>query len=191
MAGTKVFESEKREFDVNLSLLNAPTGKAVIEIVGVGIDGVAFAPETIEVDVRSPYYDALLARDVRAKQLGQMVRQMSEFDQEVVYWYERARQEPEFRTYMFGKTIFASDEFGRMASVGYVDSFTFPGNAGKYMAECKAAIVRRAQHRLEIGKLQKTLGMRENATSTLRQVIAEVGEGSGIGLAAVQELRGQ
>lgn len=188
--GSMIAENKNREFDANISMLDVPTGSLIVEVVGVTDSGAMSPPEVIRVDVRSPFHDNLLVKDARRKKLQEMIAKMSEFDRNVAYWYERAKQEPAFRTVMSGKVIFSTDEFGRSASIGYVDSITVPGDAARFLAECRAAMIRRAEHRLEIGRLQKLLGNRESAISTLRQVIAETGEKSGIGLLALQELSG-
>ena len=61
---------------------------------------------------------------------------------------------------------------------------------GDYLGRCKAAIIKRAQLRLEIGRRYKELGKGDAARSSLQQAIQEAGEDSGIGTSAVQELRG-
>ena len=180
--------NDANDFTIPIPLGDAPSGDVSIVLVGVGNDGTLYAPETISVRIKNPLHDAFIARDARASKLQQMLRKMSNFDQDVAYWYERAKQEPAFKTYMTGKSIYAIDEFGRMASLGYIESITIPGDPGRYLAECKAAVVRRAQHRLEIGQIQKLLGLRDRARGTFEQVIEEVGAKSGIGLAATQEL---
>lgn len=189
MRGTMVAERDEPEFNLVVSMLDVPTGELLLEIVGVAGDGTFFAPEIKTFDVVSPFHDAMILRDSRAKTLAKLVRDMITFDQDVVYWYERARQEPSFRTFHIARTIYASDEFGRIASVGYIDSISMPGDAGRYLAECRAAIVRRAGNRYEIGMLQKSLGLKETAAANFHQVIAEVGEESGLGSLAVQELK--
>jgi ankyrin repeat protein len=188
--GAKIAENLISQQQVLISLLNVPTGKASFKVVGIGQDGSSFAAESIMIQIKNPFIDSLLVRDSRAKELQQMYKKMALYDQNVIYWYERAINEPEFHTYIFGKTFFAVDTFGRMASVGYIESLSVPGNAGKYLAECKAAVVRRSQFRLEIGQLQKKIGLLEAAKRTLEQVVFEVGSKSGIGLIAEQELRG-
>jgi hypothetical protein len=86
--------------------------------------------------------------------------------------------------------FFASDGFSRFACVSYIDSITIPGRVAEYLGNCRAAIVKRAQVRFEIGKLYKELGRRDSARTTFQQVIQEAGESSGVGSAAKQELAG-
>ena len=190
LRGTLIAESDKPSFDTQVSLLDVPSGDAQLDVVGVAADGTLYAPESRTFQVRNPVNDALIARDARGKTLQEMLSRMSWYDQQVAYWYSMAASEPAFRTFFVGRTYYTVDEFGFMACVGYLDSITVRGNAQEYLARCRAAIVERAGFRLEIGKLQKQLGLRSQAKSTLEQVVYEVGEGSGLGLAAQQELRG-
>jgi hypothetical protein len=190
LQGVKVAESTGVSLTNLLSLLDVPSGLAEIQVVGVGEDGVQFAPQTHRIKVKNPYFDALLNRDVRARSIVELTKRIEKCDEDVAYWYERAKSEPDFRTYSIGKSIFASDGMGRFISVGYLDTFSIPGDPGKYLAECRAAVVRRAGIRLELGKTQKLLGWSDKAKSTLEQVVEDAGAKSGIGQLAQQELVG-
>jgi ankyrin repeat protein len=190
LRGTLIAESDKPSFEIKVPLSDVPSGEAEMQVIGISASGALFAPEACRFKVSNPYNDSFVARDARAKKLQDMFREMSYYDQKVAYWYAKAINEPAFRTYSSGKSYYTVDEFGREASVGYVDSFTVPGNAEEYLANCKAAIMERAGFRLEIGKLQKALLLTEQAKSTFRQVAFEAGEGSGLGLAALQEMNG-
>lgn len=168
-------------------MLDVPTGVAIIEVIGEALDGSLYPPEVVRFTVVNPYLDSIAAKDARSKDLQRKIASLVEYDEEVIYWYTKAINEPEFVTLLRGRTYYTVDEFGRMASLGYLDTFTIRGNAGEYMARCKAAIVNRAGLRLEIGKLQKSIGFVPQAKATLRQVIFEVGDTSGIGSLAQQE----
>lgn len=89
---------------------------------------------------------------------------------------------------MRARVVLAVDELGRSATLAYLDSLTVSGDAGAYLGECRAAVARRAAHRLELGRLQKGLGLREQARATLARCVEEAGEGSATGGAARGEL---
>jgi hypothetical protein len=175
-------------FSFNIPTESLPSGKVIVDIIGMDKDGGLYAPEQVVLELQNHALDSMIARDERRRSLQKLIDGISQYDQDVVYWYERAILEPEFRTYAYGRAIYTVDEFGRMASIGYVESFTVAGNAEKYFAECKAAIVRRAEYRLKIGREQAAMGLKADAKSTFEQVIFEVGPESGLGTAARQEL---
>ena len=193
IAGCLAGESDKAGFDMPLPLTNVPTGRALVEVVGVGKDGSLYPPESLELRVSNIITNAVAARSQDQRDLQTALGGIGKIDQEIEYWYTRACNEPDFVTYSSGASataILATDGFARVASVTYVSSITVPGRVAEYLGECRAAIVRRAQARLQIGKLYKKTGQADAARRTLQQAVQEAGEESGIGSEAARELKG-
>ena len=182
VAGCLAGESEKAEFDLPLSLTNVPTGRALVEVVGVGKDGSLYPPESLELRVNNIITNAQAARSQEQRDLQAALAGLGKMDQEIEYWYTRACNEPDFVTYSAGvntTNILATDGFARVASVTYVSSITVPGRVAEYLGECRAAIVGRAQARLQVGKLYRKTGQADAARRTFEQAIQEAGEESG------------
>ncbi len=190
VAGNFIGESEKPDFDIAVPVTEVSSGNISIEAVGVGKDGSLYPPEAIHVNLKNVYTDSAAASNRKYKDLQGVIAQIGAIDQEIEYWYTRACNEPDFITFTSGKEIVFYDGFFRVASVAYINSITVPGMVGDYLGRCKAAIIKRAQLRLEIGRRYKELGRGDAARSSLQQAIQEAGEDSGIGTAASQELRG-
>ena len=190
VAGAFIGESEKADFDMAAPVTEVSSGNITIEAVGVGKDGSLYPPESIHINLKNVYTDSAAASSRKYKDLQGVIAQIGAIDQEIEYWYTRACNEPDFVTFTSGKEIVFYDGFFRVASVAYIDSITVPGMVGDYLGRCKAAIIKRAQLRLEIGRRYKELGKGDAARSSLQQAIQEAGEDSGIGTSAVQELRG-
>jgi hypothetical protein len=189
VAGAFVGESDKNDFDMSVSVAEVSSGSAAIEVVGVGKDGTLYPPESIRVNIKNIYTDSLAASNQKYKNLQTAIARINQIDQEIEYWYTRACNEPDFITFASGRQVIFYDGFARVASVSYLNSITVPGRVADYLGQCKAAIMKRASVRLEIGRLYKQLGKRDAARSTLQQVVREAGEDSGTGGAALQELR--
>ena len=190
LRGQLVATSRERAFECALPLGDVPSGETLVEAVGVGEDGAVYPAESLTLRVSNPLWDARRARDERAKRLDALLSALGKDDEDAAYWYARALAEPAFRTVARARVVLAVDELGRSATLAYVESFTAPGEAGRCLGECRAAIARRAAHRLELGRLQRALGLRERARATLARCVEEAGEASGTGAAARAELSG-
>jgi|GEM_PF-5692486 len=182
-------------FDAKLSMPEMPSGKVVIGIVGVLEDGKTTALETHSIEIINKYCDDLMAKDLKTGQeltaLHDLQNQMPDLDEKVAYWYEKGIDEPDFKISGEAESIYTVDEFGDVASVGYIDLLVIPGDAAEYFANCRAAIVERAALRLKIGEAEKQLGMLGAADQAFAQVVREAGESSGIGAQAKSEITGR
>jgi len=190
VAGNFIGESDKPDFDIRVPVTEVGSGNIAIEAVGVGKDGSLYPAEAIHVNLKNVYTDSAAASRRKYKDLQGVIAQIGAIDQEIGYWYTRACNEPDFVTYTSGRAIAFYDGFERVVTVAYINSITVLGKVGDYLGRCKAAIIKRAQLRLEIGRRYKELGKGDAAKSSLQQAIQEAGEDSGIGTAAAQELRG-
>ncbi len=164
-----------------------PTGTHLLDVVAVCTDSVPVAAESVTIRIANPLLDAERARSERLRAVETLIARVTKLDETVVALYERALKATEMHSIRSARFLTVS-EWGHSASLGLIESWQVPGDAGRLLGECRSKILERTNLSIDIGKLFARLGRLPEARTWLQFALDSVGANRATGVMARSEL---
>lgn len=188
--GKLVGEASEGPFEIKAPLSDVYSGSAELTLIGTDPDGRPYPGETTELKVKN----YALNISPLTVQFQEDVLRLSELDRQVEYWFTRAINEKNtvIRTQAAQRDttrVTTGAGTGSQTTLTIINSITIvPGHQAEYLANCRKALVERAQVRFRIATAYKQMGRMQAYQAALRRIVREVGEKTPVGATAAKML---
>jgi hypothetical protein len=187
-SGNFVGESDKPAFDTAVPLRDVPSGKAMLEVIGIGSDGVRYPMESLTLRLKNLPWEARILATPEHKQIKVNLAKIAELEPQAAYWTERANAEARVIEHIQKQTSQHLNDFGSLVTTTSYHIQQRQSKRGEYRANARKFLEQIAQIRLETSRLYRNLGMWEWAEQSYRRTLREAAQDSSSYALAKKEL---
>ena len=192
IAGDFVKEVEGDSFDLKVPMKDVPSGKDMLDVIGVSADGSTYPVESVLLNIQNEIWQQRVYGTPDYLLMKAKLAEAQNDDTQFQYWFD----------------LYAHEPFTKVVGEYYVDDrtqlppnyFTFNSHwiltqryaAGKtleYKRNADKYLQSEARSRLEAARLYAKLHMKQQARSQYRMVLQEVGEDTSLGKTAIAEMQ--